>query len=184
MLTIYVAYYISALLEDEDFPEYLRTKTAFSDVRGVTEVTEEATTRCWYFFSALVPSIAGKKMWTHEMMLSRPITESLCVTIVDEAFTVLCIENYWEKWVNKGKAMWTGTRSGNIGFMGWQPEGYQRFFELCKRIEQQRTEDVSETLEVRFQNKALEEFGNSRGLARRQVSGAPALQTFDELDEA
>ena len=80
--------------------------------------------------------------------------------------------------------MWPGTRSGDIGFKGWQPEGYQRFIELCRRIKQQRTEDVSETLEVRLQNKDLEEFGNSRGLARRQVSGAPALQTFDELDEA
>jgi hypothetical protein len=81
-------------LKDEDFPDYLRDKTAFSDVRGVTEGNEESSTRFWYFFSALVPSIAGKKIWTQEIMLSKSIEESLCVTIVDEAFTVLCIENY------------------------------------------------------------------------------------------
>jgi hypothetical protein len=184
LLTIYVAYYNAGLLKDEDFPDYCRDKTAFSDVRGVTEVNEESSTRFWYFFSALVPSIAGKKIWTQEIMLSKSIEESLCITIVDEAFTVLCIENYWEKWVNKGEAVWTGTRSGNTGFMGWQTDGYKHFVALCKRIELQRKDDVSEELEVRFQNKALEEFGSIRGLARRRVSGAPALQTYDQLDEA
>jgi hypothetical protein len=184
LLTIYVAYYNAGLLKDEDFPDYCRDKTAFSDVRGATEVNEESSTRFWYFFSALVPSIAGKKIWTQEIMLSKSIEESLCVTIVDEAFTVLCIENYWEKWVNKGEAVWTGTRSGNTGFMGWQTKGYERFVELCKRIELQRKEQVSEDLEAKFQERAVEEFGGTRGIASRRMKAAPALETFDQLDDA
>jgi hypothetical protein len=68
--------------------------------------------------------------------------------------------------------------------MGWQTKGYTRFVELCKRIKLQRQEQVSEDLEEKFKERAVEEFGGSRGLARRRMSAAPALETFDQLDDA
>jgi hypothetical protein len=183
LLTIYVAYYITGLLKDKNLPRSLTEKTAFSNVRGVNEETEDSSTTFWYFFSALVPSIAGKKIWTQEVMLSKLIQESLFVTVVDEAFTILCIENYWEKWVNKGEVLWTETHQGSTGFMGWQTAGYERFVYLCKRIKHQRQETVSEDLEEKFKERAVDKFGGSRGLARRRL-GTSALETFDQLDDA
>jgi hypothetical protein len=102
-------------MQVKDLPRTLMERKYFSNVRECDEeeVTEESHTKFWYFFSVLVPTIAGKKVWTKEMMCSKPIQESLCVTVTDEAFTVLCIENYWAKWMSNGDSIWRGTRQGN-----------------------------------------------------------------------
>mgnify|MGYP000467874439 CR=1 FL=1 len=67
--------------------------------------------------------VMGRKIWTNQMKVAKSITESKCVTILDEAFTILCIENYWGKWVNKAGTKWTKSPSGNMGYQGWDKEG-------------------------------------------------------------
>jgi hypothetical protein len=169
-------------MQDEKVPDFLKVKDAFSDVRGSARNNDESITRCWYFFSALVPSIAGKKIWKSDVMMSKTVTDSGCVTILDEAFTVLCMENYWNKWVNKGVTEWTKSRSGNTGFMGWDKTAYTRFVELCHRIKVQRNERESYDLEIWYQEKASTEYGSGRGSSRRYFGGAE-VETYDELDD-
>ena len=116
------------------------------------------------------------------VMVSKTITYSKCVTTLDEAFTVLCIENYWEKWVNKGKTKWTGSRSGNTGFQGWEKEAYTRFRELCNRINLQREETYSIDLEKSYLAMALSEYG-SNGLKARRSLGDDSVPFYEELDD-
>jgi hypothetical protein len=51
----------------------------------------------WLFFDRLVATIAGKKIWTNSEV-GVPITTGGKITIVNKAFTVLAIQNYWPKW--------------------------------------------------------------------------------------
>jgi hypothetical protein len=172
----------TGLMQDENVPDFLKVEAAFSNVRGNDRNNEDSIIRSWYFFSALVPSIAGKKIWKSDVMMSKKITDSGCVTCLDEAFTILCIENYWNKWVNKGVTAWTKSRSGNTGFMGWDKRAYTHFVELCRRIKRQRDESASDDLEHWFQEKASAEFGSGRGSSRRRF-GETDVETYDELDD-
>ena len=172
----------TGLMQDENVPNFLKFEAAFSNARGNDRNNEDSIIRSWYFFSALVPSIAGKKIWKSDVMMSKKITDSGCVTCLDEAFTILCIENYWNKWVNKGVTAWTKSRTGNTGFMGWDKRAYTRFVELCRRIKRQRDESASDDLEHWFQEKASAEFGSGRGSSRRRF-GETDVETYDELDD-
>jgi hypothetical protein len=160
----------------------MREKTAFSNVRSNELETDDANTRCWYFFNNLVPCVAGKKCWTAEEMILKKITESGCVSVLDEAFTILCIENYWEKWMNNGKPEWTGDRRNNPGLQGWAKGGYERFASLCKSIREQRGEPHSDNLEEAFKQRAIAAYAT--GGRPRQSLGVPAVENYDELAEA
>jgi hypothetical protein len=182
MLTVCVAYN-EAMMNETNLPLLLKEPDAFSDVRGRDSIDDKETaTRFWWFFNHLVPCIAGKKVWTPAAMVSKTITDGKCVTTLDEAFTVLCIENYWEKWINKGTTKWTGSRSGNTGFMGWEKAAYDRFVTLCKRIKKQRAETYSKELEKDYMVTALSEYG-ATGLKVRRSLGEDNVATYEELDE-
>jgi hypothetical protein len=47
------------------------------------------------------------------------ITDGGKITITDEAFTELCLLNYWDKWPANRPAKWTHARKGNCSFEGW-----------------------------------------------------------------
>ena len=153
----------------------------FEDVRVCTGSEEDSANRVWLFFDILVPCIAGKKIWTSQVKVSTLITDSNCVTILDEGFTVLCIKNYWNIWVNDGLLMkWTQSRSRNTRFIGWDKEAYKHFVMICNRIKEQRKEDISEELEQIFQERAVMEYAG--GHRRARYHNGPAIPNFDELD--
>ena len=167
----------------ENFPEFLRTEGAFSNVRyvGDRRDEQEVRARSWCFFDVLVPCIAGKKIWTSQMKVAKTISESNCVTVVDEAFTVLCIENYWNKWVNGGVTLWTQSRTGNTGYMGWDKKAYTRFVVLCKHIKEERLSGISREIEVQFRDAAI--LANKGNIGMKKRRGGDDVPTFDELDD-
>jgi hypothetical protein len=60
------------------------------------------------------------------------------VSVLDEAFTVLALKNYWKRWNNTGTAIWTDSRVGNYQYMGLTDGAYVQFDSLCKQIREQR----------------------------------------------
>jgi hypothetical protein len=50
--------------------------------------------------------------------ISKTVTNSGCVTITDEAFTIIFLENYWGCWFHQQLAQWTNSRCDNQQFMG------------------------------------------------------------------
>jgi hypothetical protein len=59
------------------------------------------------------------------------------VSVLDEAFTVFALKNYWKRWNNTGTAILTDSRAGNYQYMGWADAAYVQFDGLCKQIREQ-----------------------------------------------
>ncbi len=80
------------------------------------------------FFNELVPCVAGRKVWTLREKATKKILEAgKIVSVLDEAFTILALRNYWDRWLNNGTAKWTDSRAGNHQYMGWTDEAYPTF---------------------------------------------------------
>ena len=78
-----------------------------------------------YFFDQLVPCVAGQKVWTQREKANKLISEAKkVVSLLDKAFAVLALENYWKRWNNTGTAIWTDSRVGNYQYMGWADAAY------------------------------------------------------------
>jgi hypothetical protein len=80
-----------------------------------------------------MPCVAGKKVWTNRDKMACAITDGGKITITDEAFTELCLLNYWDKWSAKEPAKWTDARKGNCSFKGWSNDAYQQFDKLGRK---------------------------------------------------
>ena len=82
---------------------------------------------------------AGRKVWTS----TRKVKDTICgsrdlVSVSDEVFLLLCLENYWEKWTIVGaKAKWTDARGGNVLYGGWA-DGLERYVELHQLVKTSR----------------------------------------------
>jgi hypothetical protein len=46
------------------------------------------------------------------------------VSVLDEAFTIFTLKNYWKRRNNTGTAIWTDSRVGNYQYMGWADAAY------------------------------------------------------------
>jgi hypothetical protein len=167
----------------KEFPGGFDSPKVFTNVRACNEQHFEPF---WLFFDRLIASVAGKKVWTNRDKVGEPITTGNKITIVDEAFTILAIQNYWSKWFSnngqKEPAKWTDSRQGNSQYMGWHEDAYKQFDSICRRVQQQRSTIQSKQLELRFQQKATEEYatirGGSRARTQRQV---PIMRVFNEI---
>ena len=168
----------------KECPGMYASPKVFYNVRACT--VEENFEPFWIFFDRLVATIAGKKIWTNRDKVGVPITTGGKITIVDEAFTVLAIENYWPKWFSPNgvpsPAKWTDSRQGNSQYMGWHEDAYTRFDQICYRIKQQRASVQSKHLELNFQQNATIEYATRRGGIRARVQRQePSIVVFNEL---
>jgi hypothetical protein len=142
----------------------------------------------WVFFDRLIASVAGKKVWMNRNKVGEPISTGKKISITDEAFTILAIQNYWPTWFGdplgvKTPALWTDSRQGNSQYMGWHEDAYTRFDLLCRNIQIQRGSSQSKDLEASFQQKATKEYATMRGRARaRGQQQEPSVRVFNELN--
>jgi hypothetical protein len=96
--------------------------------------------------------VAGRKVWTLREKAIKLISEAKkVVSVLDEAFAILALMNYWERWTGKGKtARWTDSKAGNYQYMGWVDAAYLQFDELCKQIREQRQTRLNKKLEQMY----------------------------------
>jgi hypothetical protein len=105
----------------------------------------------YFFFDDLVSCVAGRKVWTLRVKAVKLISEATkVVSVLDEAFTILALMNYWERWAGNGTARWTDSKAGNYQYMGWEDAAYLQFDELCKRICEQRQSRLNKKLEQTY----------------------------------
>jgi hypothetical protein len=138
-------------MRNEKHEDYVDDVTLYADVRDSANLVESYVP-FWTFFDKFVPCIAGVKIWATKVKTAKTITDSGCVTITDEAFTILALENYWDRWFHNTSAKWTDSRRGNQQFMGWSDEAYDRYDDTCRRIKKQRDTQVSQNLEKSFRS--------------------------------
>ncbi len=134
------------------------------------------------FFDRLLPCVAGKKVWTSKDKMASYITDGGKITVTDEAFTELCLLNYWDKWAENKQAKWTDSRKGNCSFKGWSTDAYQQFDSICKRIRAQRETEESKAMEVLFNEYAMKQYGRGTKRTRSGIlDDGPEI--FNELAE-
>jgi hypothetical protein len=168
----------------KEYPGMYSSPKLFCNVRGCD--AEENFEPFWIFFDRLVANIAGKKTWTNRDKVGERISTGGKITIVDEAFTILALQNYWPKWFSttgvRGPAKWTDSRRGNSQYMGWHEDAYTRFDQLCHIVQAQRQSAESKNLELIFQQRATLEYATMRGGSRsRSQRDEPAMVVFNEL---
>ena len=155
----------------------------FINVRG-GEASEAKYIPFNFFFDKLIPCVAGCKFWDNCAKVRCRVSLSGLVSITDEAFTELCIKNYFAKWTQPGAGTtWTEDRGGNCNYQGWTIMAYAEFDSLCKRILRQRQEKDSEELEDMFVCFAHHQYGMN-GDARRKCSSCgdvDALELYNYL---
>ena len=153
----------------KEFPGVYTLSNVFLNVRGTCDATDNFEA-FWIFFDRLVANIAGKKSWRNRDKVGESITTGGRIIIVNEAFTILALQNYWPKWFsNMGvcdRAQWTDSRQGNGQYMGWDDAAYTRFDTICHRIQVQCETHKSKNLELTFQQKATLEYATLWGGSR------------------
>jgi hypothetical protein len=169
----------------KQFPGIYASPNVFSNVRASCDESE-GFEPFWLFFDRLIANIAGKKVWTNRDKVGERISTGGKITIVDEAFTILAIQNYWPKWFSTTgvpePARWTDSRQGNSQYMGWHEDAYSKFDQLCRRIQAQRLTAQSQTLEKTFQQQATIEYATMRGGTRAKAPRPEqAMVVFNEL---
>ena len=86
----------------------------------------------YFFFDDLVPCVAGRKVWTlREKAIKLILEAKKVVSVLDEAFTILALMTYWERWTGNGTTRCTDSKAGNYQYMGWADAPYIQFDELA-----------------------------------------------------
>ena len=90
------------------------------------------------------------------------------VTVSDEAFIYLVLENYWNKWTQQdaenATTKWTSRRNSGDKCRGWPDEAKLRYNELVVQVLDDRERDTSKQVEEDFKEhlKAREELNQKR----------------------
>lgn len=186
--------YLAGLLTVQNYETTsfeIKDEYCFSNVRRDYDPEDQISVAKFdYFFDIMCRHVAGKRKWNPKKMCRETIGNS--ITITDEAFVILCFENYYDVWLKgkkNGKTKWTDIRSGNLLYKGWSDQGVERFYELCKAIEDERDSEKGKKSEHdfldRMRNKYLDEQSKKRQMSDEEDEnlGAKKVRYFDELDK-
>lgn len=162
------------------YPEQLGSLESMINVRGMEE---DGDIEAFYlFFDELVPCVAGRKVWTVREKATKLISEAKkIVSVLDEAFTIIALTNYWDRWINGGTARWTDSRAGNYQYMGWADDAYTHFDAVCKRISVQRQSESNKKLEMMYLERA-QSLQASGGPKKRKQGVEMQMEVYNELD--
>ena len=110
----------------------------------------------WYLDNIL-QLVAGKRKWKRDKH-NQLVTEA--VSISDEAFGMIVLENNWSRWSNMAlnkntsvssvSSKFTTKGKCNENFKGWSYDGQMRFIELAKQIKKDRRSGIGKAAEMKF----------------------------------
>jgi hypothetical protein len=129
--------------------------------------------------------VAGRKIWTERQKAVRLILESKkIVSVLDKAFTILALENYWERWREGATAKWTDSRQGNYQYMGWADATYKRFDQLCTLLQAQHQNEINKELERAFLARARVKLAGEGSPVEQPIGqAARGMEVYNELDD-
>jgi hypothetical protein len=140
-----------------------------------------------YFCTHFLKAVVGNAAWRLHA-LRQPL--SAFVTISDEAFAMLTVENNYDRWCKMWEkrnykscdvpARWTNAGVSKANgqskrFFGWKAEGYQRFNDLYRNIKEDR-----ETRAL-FESKFQTELEASNTVKSSAVTTSSATSAPDEI---
>ena len=167
---------------------------------------EEARKNCFVFYDKMLECTAGKKKWTRKAKVLGTVTASQDITPSDEAFTILCLENYWDKWMagrktamrgsentengqdatNKTLTKWTDSRCGHYQFGGWNDAGLVRYNDLYQECKASREEANARVAELAFLDHAIGLYGldgEKGNVGGRNPVNRGFIAVFDDFED-
>ena len=121
-----------------------------------------------WFFDKIVSIVVGKSNWIRVRKTER---FSNLVTVSDEAFALLILENGYDYWLDKFKKYGTGipiqyefkyTKRQNQGShtKGWTKQGIDRYNVLCMIVKQDRDKTQNEGFDKFFYDAMMDRYGS------------------------
>ena len=116
------------------------------------------------FCNAFLSCTVGKVTYKERVMEERI---SSFVTISDEAYTVVYLENCYNRWLAEANGSeedthpekkWTSAPQSVTLYKGWDEDGIKRYNKLFKSITNKRKEEESKCLETNFQTDTEEDY--------------------------
>ena len=148
---------------------------------------KEAKAAFMWFGNTIVECVTGKKSWKKKKELG---LMSECCTISDEAFGLLLLDNYWDRWVDLyekkpkkevTKAAYTSSACGHRKFFSWTPAGLTRFNALYKMVKCQRGAAATGTMvDEQLRRHIRKQAGKHEDLA---MGGDLATDSVQEIGE-
>ena len=130
----------------------------------------------YFFYDCILRCVIGKQEWKRLIRLNKPISK--VVSVSDEAFALLVLENSWLRWKyifdhniqdfkdkKKVKARYTkDIREGNASFDGWTVKGLQKYNKLICKVMKDRKDNAKfdSTYIQNLTNKCLPLWQNKR----------------------
>ena len=103
------------------------------------------------FCETVLPMVIGKNVWRHKCY-TQLLSEY--VSVSDEAFALLLLENSWEMWKHQAeqdenkttvfKTKYTVHSAGTKKNHGWTREGLMRFIALVEEVKKDRNKNGGE----------------------------------------
>ena len=204
-----VPVFTTELKSKEQLPASADAYLPFRNING----GEEAQLNFFVMFDEMIECVTGKKRWTRRAKVGGLITASQLVTSTDEAFAILCLENYWDKWMTTSSKIdtsdtdsedgkggrstkrrpvaltkWTDARRGHIQFGGWNDEGLSRFNTLCVQCRESRQDTVTcQLAEEAFLEYAIVKYGKDgdkgRMASRNPLLNRDFVSVLDDFDD-
>jgi hypothetical protein len=123
----------------------------------------------------LAGAVIGQRKWKTTRRYS-PLAKHM--TVLDEGFMLLVLENQYELWMNSestkvGRGIYT-ENGPNRKFCGWTKEGLRRFNKLIEEVRSNRNKNYSDEVEdmivkkIAERNKALMRGSGKKGRKRRR----------------
>ena len=129
----------------------------------------------WFFDKIVVSIVVGKSNWIRVRKTER---FSNLVTVSDEAFALLVLENGYAYWLDKFKKYGTGskindefkyTKRENQGSQtkGWTKDGIDRYNVLCKLVKEDRDKTGNEEFDRFFYEAMMNRYGSNTERKRK-----------------
>ena len=199
-----ICYLISEQVVDGQFKykleDILKLRSAF---------TEDEKAAFLWFAGEFVECVAGKMTWgkvKYKKLMSEGMREGekALVSATDEAFALLMIKNYQERWIlektekdeNRSsakelrarKGLYTGAKTGNQEFKGWTRAGMCEYGRLLQLVKNDRLMDSGNKMMEKWVRAELQKTAvgkrDNKGLSGEQVEEDSEENTAALFNEA
>ena len=148
----------------------------------------------FFFYDCILRCVVAKMKWKHLVRRNLPI--DTLITVSDEAFALLVLENGWEKWTElhkdkttdkkarkKKKSLYTNdVREGNSSFDGWKPEGLDRFNMLVYKVIRDRKSVEGKAFDKQYNDGLLQASSAATRKKKRPPETDPEVMKRNKIE--
>ena len=173
------------------------------ELKDILQLRSNPNKAYTFFYDCVLRCVVGKTEWKRMIKLQKPIKDT--VSVSDEAYALLLLENGWEKWsaivrdnitcakqLRAMKSVYTRVeREGNTVFDGWSYTGLQQYNNYCyKIIKDRQTHEsfdqdyITEFLQMNYPDNLNKTTAENNNKATNDLAARQAFVPFNEFQES